>query len=88
MALREIGHKLREFLQVAGMFALILGIICVPIGWGVNPKRDQSVFFNLADIGAFLRWAVVGIASGLILLLVSALLPRRPEQSDLLRYRK
>ena len=58
------------------MLILVLGVMCVPVGWGVNPKRDQSAFLNLADMGAFLRYAAIGIASGLILLAASALLPR------------
>ena len=72
----DIVPRLREFLRVAGWFALILGIMCLPAGWGVNPKRDQSAFRDLADIGAFLKFAAVGIVSGVILLVVSALLPR------------
>jgi len=68
--------RLREYVRVAGFFALILGIMCLPAGWGDHPKRDQSVFYNLADIGAFLKYGVISILCGLFLLAASLLLPR------------
>jgi len=76
---RDIRLRLREFLRGAGWIALLLGIMCVPVGWGVNPKRDQSAFHNLADMYAFVKYGAVGIVSGLILLVGSALLPRGRE---------
>ena len=39
----------------------------MPLGYGINPKRDLSLFHNLADLPAFLMWAVgfvgVGVAT-------------------------
>jgi hypothetical protein len=71
-----IRLTLRECLRVAGTGALVLGMLCAPVGLGVNPKRDQSAFHNLADMMAFSKFAAVAIVSGLVLLVASALLPR------------
>jgi hypothetical protein len=52
------------------MVAILRGM-CIPIGIGVNPKRDQSAFFNLADMGAFI-WTAVGLISiGVIAMVIS-----------------
>jgi hypothetical protein len=53
-------------------------VLCVPIGIGVNPKRDQSAFFNLADMGAFIWTAVVFISFGVLAMLISRWLPGDP----------
>jgi hypothetical protein len=74
--LRVNGGRIKEILRVCGILILVLGVMCVPVGWGVNPQRDLSAFLNLADMGAFLTYAVIGIAIGLILLAASAVAPR------------
>jgi hypothetical protein len=63
--------------RVSGMILLILGVMCMPVGFGVSPKRDQSVFHNLGDMRAFLLWGAVLAGSGVILLVVAAILPAR-----------
>jgi hypothetical protein len=69
--------RLKVFAGVTGMVLLILGVICMPIGYGVSPKRDQSAFYNLADMSAFLLWGSVLAGFGLILLVVAFTLPAR-----------
>jgi hypothetical protein len=61
------------------MLVLLLGGMFIPIGHGVSPKRDLSVFNNLADMGAFLTWAVALIGIGIVLIVVAVLLPGRFE---------
>jgi len=72
-------RTLKESFQFAGWVALILGIMCLPAGWeglGGASKRDQSVFYTVADMGAFLKFAAVGIGTGMILLVIAALFPK------------
>jgi hypothetical protein len=45
-----------DTVRFVGIILLILGVMCMPIGYGVSPKRDQSVFHNLADMNAFVVW--------------------------------
>jgi hypothetical protein len=73
----ETVGRFKDFVRLGGFLFVILGVMCLPLGYGVSPKRDLSVFFNLADMGAFLRWAVGLIGFGGILLLVAFLLPGR-----------
>ncbi len=64
--------------RVGGAMVAILGGMCVPIGIGVNPKRDQSAFLNLAAMGAFIWSAVVLISIGLIAMVISRWVPGDP----------
>jgi hypothetical protein len=64
--------------RVGGVILSILGVMCVPIGIGVNPKRDQSVFYNLADLGAFTWPAAALISIGVIAMVASRWLPGDP----------
>jgi hypothetical protein len=45
------------------------------LGFGVSPKRDLSAFFNLADMGMFLKAAAVLIPIGFIIFAVGYMLP-------------
>ena len=52
-----------------------VGVLCLPLGFGVSPKRDLSAFFNLADMGMFLKAAAVLIPIGFIIFAVGYMLP-------------
>lgn len=54
-----VMHRIKIGLQIAGAAVAALGVLCLPVGFGVNPKRDLSAFFNLADMGIFLKAALV-----------------------------
>ena len=47
--------SLKLWFKVVGLLLLVIGLMFLPAGFGVTPKRDLSVFFNLADLGVFLR---------------------------------
>jgi multisubunit Na+/H+ antiporter MnhB subunit len=68
-------HRIKIGVQVAGVAIASVGVLCLPVGFGVNPKRDLSVFFNLADMGLFIKAALVLIPIGVIVLLAGYLLP-------------
>jgi hypothetical protein len=72
--------RLKLVLRVGGLLAAAIGVLCLPIGYGVSPKRDLSVFSNLADMGAFIKAAFVLIPFGVIALVVSRFLPGDAEE--------
>lgn len=61
--------------QIAGVAVTAVGVLCVPVAFGVNPKRDLSAFFNLADMGMFLKAALVLIPLGSIVFALGYMLP-------------
>jgi hypothetical protein len=45
--------------------------LCFPVGDGVNPKRDLSVFNNLAGMGMFITMGLILLTIGAVLLTAS-----------------
>jgi len=70
----------KEWVRAVGIVLFALGVMCFPIGFGVSPKRDLSLFFNFADVGAFWKAGVVVVAIGVLVLIVSALFPSNKRQ--------
>jgi hypothetical protein len=62
-------------LRVVGVAIAAAGLVCLPVGYGINPKRDLSVFNNLADTGIFVTMGLVLIAVGAVLCVASWVLP-------------
>lgn len=44
----DIRPRLREFLRVAGWFALLLEIMCPPVGWGGGSEARSERFARLS----------------------------------------
>jgi len=65
----------RTVARVLGFVLLSVGFLCVPVGVGASPKRDTSLFFNFADLGLYLRVALIIMPVGLVVIIVSFLLP-------------
>jgi hypothetical protein len=60
-----------------------VGVLCLPVGFGVNPLRDLSAFDNLADMGVFVKAAIVLIPIGSIVCAIGDVLPGgEPEDSE------
>jgi len=70
----------KEWVRAVGIVLFALGVMCFPIGFGVSPKRDLSLFFNFADVGAFWKAGVVLVAIGVLVLIVSAIIPSNKRQ--------
>ena len=68
-------HRFKIVLRVGGMAILGMGVVFLPIGFGVNPKRDTSAFYNLADFSAFAQMGLLLVAVGLVALAVSHTIP-------------
>jgi len=67
--------RLKHVLRLGGVVVAVIGLMCLPIGFRVSPKRDLSLFNNLADTGAFIATALVLIPVGLITIVLSYILP-------------
>jgi hypothetical protein len=66
------------WIRVAGIVIFALGVLCMPLGPGVSPISDLSVFTNLADAGLFIKVGLVVCAVGVVLFFLSFLLPDEP----------
>ena len=66
------------WIRTAGIVIFALGGLCLPLGVGTSPKRDLSVFNNLADAGLFIKAGLVISAVGVVLFFLSFLLPDEP----------
>ena len=69
--------RLKLFLRIGGTLCFLTGIMCLPVGYGVSPKRDLSAFKNLADMHAFVRVGVFLMALGGVAVGASYLTPGR-----------
>jgi len=58
-----------------GWLLVILGVVFMPLGYGVSPKRDLSFFNDLADLPAFVPWAFGFLALGVVTLIAAYLIP-------------
>jgi hypothetical protein len=65
----------KEWVRSAGAVLVPIGLGCFPLGFGVSPKRDTSIFNNLADLGAFVKCGLVLLAMGVAVVLVSFMMP-------------
>ena len=63
--------NLKTVLRIGGTIVAAMGVGCLPIGYGISPKRDLSLFNNLADLGAFIQAGLILIAVGLLLIAAS-----------------
>jgi uncharacterized protein YjeT (DUF2065 family) len=66
----------REALRAIGIVAILIGGLCSPVGYGINPERDLSVFHNLADRGMFQRVGVILVGVGVAVLFGAHLVNR------------
>jgi hypothetical protein len=58
----------KSWFLIIGVVLCCLGFMCLPAGYGANPKRDLSLFSNFADLGAFLQAGIVLLGAGLIVI--------------------
>lgn len=69
-------RTVREALRAIGIVAILIGGLCFPVGYGINPERDLSAFHNLADLGMFQRVGVILVGVGVAVLLGAHLVNR------------
>ena len=65
---------IKSWTLIAGIGLCGLGVICLPLGFGISPKRDLSLFDAFADTGAFALTGLGLISLGLIAIVFARLL--------------
>jgi hypothetical protein len=73
-------NRLKTGLRIGGTALVAVGAMCLPLGFGLSPKRDQNLFSNIADLGAFVQTGVILMAIGLLAIGLSD--AARGEMSD------
>ena len=68
-------RTMRSWIRGIGAVIALLGLGALPIGVGVSPKRDTSLFSNLADAGIFIKYGLLLILIGIVILVGSVFLP-------------
>jgi hypothetical protein len=68
---------LKVWIRGIGIVAVLVGVLAFPFAIGINPKRDTSIFHNFADLGLFADYAFVPIGVGIVLIVISFLIPSR-----------
>ena len=69
--LRTVGAG---FVGIGVVMALV-GLGALPVGMGVSPKRDTNFFNKLADTGIFIKYGLLLILIGIVILIGSVFLP-------------
>ena len=72
-------RNLKNWVKGVGIVTVLVGLMALPLGMGVSPKRDTSFFSNLADTGMFVTYGLTLILVGIVALIVSAFLPTHDE---------
>ena len=62
-------------LRIGGIVGSLVGLMALPLGRGVSPKRDLSAFYLITDTGAFVKIALALVVAGLIAMILSLLVP-------------
>ena len=78
-----IMARAKLLLRTLGVAIPATGLVCLPVGYGINPKRDLSVFNNLADMGIFVTMGLILVAVGAILFVASWVLPGEEPEDGL-----
>lgn len=71
--------RLKLILRVGGVLCFACGVLFIPLGYGISPKRDLSAFNNIVDSGAFFKTGLVLMAIGAAVYVISLLLPGEVE---------
>jgi hypothetical protein len=61
----------KDWVRLVGFIFIMLGLVCLPMPIGANPKADQSAFRQVASHGSFLYAALPLMAVGSIIFLGS-----------------
>ena len=67
--------RLKLILRVGGVLCFACGLMLIPLGYGISPKRDLSAFNNIVDLGVFFKTGLLLVAIGATVSVVSLLLP-------------
>jgi hypothetical protein len=68
---------LRAWVRGVGLVTALIGILAFAGAPGINPKRDTSIFHNLADLGLFIDYGFILVIVGVMFILLSFVIPSR-----------
>lgn len=60
---------------IGGVVLCCLGWMCMPLGYGASPKRDTSLISDFADLGAFKHTGIVLLCAGVLVIVLTLLIP-------------
>ena len=66
----------KNWVLIVGILLCCLGIKCLPVGFGANPKRNLSLFNNFADLRVFAHTGAILICAGPLVIVLTLLAPR------------
>ena len=64
----------KSWFLIVGVVLCCLGFMCLPLGYGANPKRDLNLFSNFADLGAFIQTGFLLLGAGLLVFTLTLLI--------------
>ena len=68
--------RVKLLLRFGGISSLLIGFLCFPFARGSNdPVRASSIFSNLVDMGVFVKYGLILLAIGVVLLIAAWLMP-------------
>ena len=68
-------RTLKSWIRGIGVVLALVGLGALPLGIGVSPKRDTSLFNNLANTGMFIKYGLLLILIGIVILIGSVFIP-------------
>jgi len=64
--------RVKLLLRFGGIASLLIGFLCFPFARGSNdPVRASSIFGNLADMGILVKFGLILLAIGVVLLVAA-----------------
>ena len=66
----------RDWIRGIGAVLFSLGLMCLPMGFGANPKRDTSAFLRTADTGPWLQLGLILTVVGIVVFVFAWLFPK------------
>jgi hypothetical protein len=70
--------QVKDWVLIAGVVVTCLGYECLPHGQSVSPPNNLSFFTQSADAGVFKSFGFLILLSGLLLIIVGLIVPRKP----------
>jgi hypothetical protein len=58
--------SIRNWIRVIAGIVIMAGLTCLPMGLGGNPYRFTSPFEFFVESGAYIRFGMVAIGSGIL----------------------
>lgn len=74
----KASFRLKDVILIISISSICVGVILLPINPASDILKSQSVFATIATLGVFVKWGFMFIAIGILGLIVSKFIPRKP----------